>query len=65
MAVKIAKALEVFLDDDTTARDFKSDKAMPDRVQEVTQPTEKDKNHIFVRFDVLIRDFKNKPAYVK
>lgn len=65
MAVKIAQALEVSLDYLTGATDLELDKAMLDRVQEVTRMSEKDKDYIFVTLDALIRDFKNKVAYAK
>lgn len=65
MAVKIAKALEISLDYLTGTTDLEMDKAMLDRVQEVTKLPEKDKDYIFVTLDALIRDFKNKVAYAK
>lgn len=63
MAVKIAQALEIFLDYLTGTSDIELDKATLDRVQEITRLNEKDKDYIFVTLDALIRDFKNKQAY--
>lgn len=65
MAVKIAQALEVSLDYLTGNLEIELDKVTLDRVQEVTRLSEKDKEHIFVTLDALIRDFKNKQAYAK
>ena len=65
MAVKIAQALEVSLDYPAGNSDIELDKNTLDRVQEVTRLNNKDKDHIFVTLDALIRDFKNKHAYAK
>lgn len=63
MAVKIAQAFEISLDYLTGNSDIELDKATLDRVQEVTKLPERDKDHIFVTLDALIRDFKNKRSY--
>ena len=63
MAVKIAKGLELSLDYLTGNSDIELDKAMLQRIQEVTKLSEKDKDHIIVTLDALIRDFKNRQAY--
>ena len=63
MAVKIAKGLEISLDYLTGNSDIELDGAMLQRVQEVTKLSEKDKDHIMITLDALIRDFKNKQAY--
>lgn len=63
MAVKIAKALAVSLDYLTGNSDIELDSATLERVQEVTKLSDKDKEHILVTLDALIRDFKNKHAY--
>jgi hypothetical protein len=58
MAIKIAQALEVSLDYLAGNTDVELDKNMLDRIQEVTRMNDKDKEHIFVTLDALIRDFK-------
>jgi len=63
MAVKIAQALEVSLDYLAGNSDIELDKNTLDRVQEVTKLTDKDRDHIYITLDALIRDFKNKKAY--
>jgi transcriptional regulator with XRE-family HTH domain len=63
MAIKIAQALEVSLDFLRGTSEVDLDKAVLDRVQEVTKLNEKEKDYIFVTPDALIRDFKNKHAY--
>jgi transcriptional regulator with XRE-family HTH domain len=65
MALKVSQTLEVSLDYLTGNSDIELDKETLDRVQEVTKLPEKDKDHIFVTLDALIRDFKNKVAYAK
>jgi len=35
----------------------------PSGVQEVTKLADKDRDHIYITLDALIRDFKNKKAY--
>ena len=60
---KIAQALEVSLDYLAGNSDIELDKNTLDRVQEVTKLTDKDKDHIYITLDALIRDFKNKKAY--
>ncbi|AMA50413.1 MULTISPECIES: helix-turn-helix domain-containing protein [Flavobacterium] len=65
MAVKISQALEVSLDFLTGNSDIELDKATLDRVQEITKLSDKDKDYIFVTLDALIRDFKNKQAYMR
>lgn len=63
MATKLARALEVSLDYLVGTTDIELDKAILNRVQEVTQFNEEEKKHIFVTLDAMIRDFKNKHAY--
>jgi transcriptional regulator with XRE-family HTH domain len=63
MAVKIAQALDVSLDYLTGNSDIELDKNTLDRVQEVTKLNDKEKDHIYITLDALIRDFKNKKAY--
>ncbi len=63
MAVKIAKALEVSLDYLTGSSNIELDKSTLERVEEITKLSDKEKEHIFVTLDALIRDFKNKHAY--
>ena len=63
MATKIADVLEVSMDFLVGKTDLELDKATLNRIQEVSKLTEKDKEHIFVTLDAMIRDFKNKQAY--
>jgi len=65
MVTKLAQALEVSLDNLAGNTDVELDKAAIDRIQEVTQFNEEERNHIFVTLDAMIRDFKNKHAYVR
>ena len=60
---KIAQALEVSLDYLAGNSDIELDKNTLDRVQEVTKLADKDRDHIYITLDALIRDFKNKKAY--
>lgn len=63
MATKLAQALEVSLDFLAGNTDIELDKAALNRIQEVTQFNEEEKNHIYITLDAMIRDFKNKHAY--
>lgn len=63
MAVKIAQALEVSLDYLTGNSDIELDKDMMVRMQEISKLDDKDKHHLFITLDALIRDFKNKKEY--
>ncbi|TSJ79801.1 MAG: helix-turn-helix domain-containing protein (plasmid) [Candidatus Cardinium sp.] len=63
MAVKIAQALEVSLDYLTGISDIELDKDMMVRMQEISKLDDKDKHHLFMTLDALIRDFKNKKEY--
>ena len=63
MATKLAQALEVSLDYLAGNTDIELDKAALNRVQEVTQFNEEERNHIYVTLDAMIRDFKNQHAY--
>uniref|UniRef100_UPI00404A6CE1 helix-turn-helix domain-containing protein n=1 Tax=Fulvivirga sp. TaxID=1931237 RepID=UPI00404A6CE1 len=63
MATRIAEVLEISLDYLVGKTDIELDKATINRIQEVTKLSDKDKEHIFVTLDAMIRDFKNKQAY--
>lgn len=63
MATKIADVLGVSLDYLVGKTDLELDNAMLSRIQEVTKLSEKDKEHIFITLDAMIRDFKNKQAF--
>ncbi len=63
MATRIAEVLEVSLDYLVGNTDLELDKATINRIQEVTKLSDKDKEHIFITLDAMIRDFKNKQAY--
>lgn len=63
MAAKISKALEISLDFLTGNSDIELDKAAINRIQEITKLPEKEKSHIFVTLDALIRDFKTKLTF--
>ena len=63
MATKIAEVLEVSLDYLVGKTDLELDQAALNRLQEVTRLSDKDKEHIFVTLDAMIRDFKNKQAF--
>ena len=43
--------------------DLELDNATLERIQEVAKLSDKDKEHIFITLDAMIRDFKNKKAY--
>jgi hypothetical protein len=55
----------VSLDYLTGNSDIELDKNTLDRVQEVTRLNDKEKDHIYITLDALIRDFKNKRTYAK
>jgi transcriptional regulator with XRE-family HTH domain len=63
MATKIAEILGVSLDYLVGKTDLELDKAMLDRIQEVTKFSDKEKEHILVTLDAMIRDFKNQHAF--
>ena len=63
MAVKIASALQISLDYLTGTTEMELDNEMLKRIQEASKLSQKDREHIFVTIDALIRDFKNKQAY--
>ncbi len=63
MATKISEALEVSLDYLVGKTDFELDDAMIARIQEVSKLSPKDREHILVTLDALIRDFKNKQSF--
>ena len=63
MATKIADVLEVSMDFLVGKTDLELDKATINRIQEVSKLSDKDKEHIFITLDAMIRDFKNKQAY--
>lgn len=43
--------------------DLELDNTMISRIREVTKLSDKDKEHILITLDALIRDFKNKQAF--
>lgn len=63
MATKISEALGISLDYLVGKTDLELDNTMISRIQEVTKLSDKDKEHIFITLDALIRDFKNKQAF--
>jgi transcriptional regulator with XRE-family HTH domain len=63
MATKIADALGVSMDFLVGKTDLELDNATISRIEEVSKLSDKDKEHIFVTLDAMIRDFKNKQAY--
>jgi len=63
IATKIADALGVSLDYLVGKTDLELDSATLSRIQEVSKLSDKDREHIFVTLDAMIRDFKNKKAY--
>ena len=63
MATRIAEVLGVSLDYLVGNTDLELDKATINRIQEVSKLSDRDKEHIFVTLDAMIRDFKNKQAY--
>jgi len=64
MATKIAQALQISLDYLVGNTDIELDKATLNRIQEIDKLSVENKNHIYVTIDALIRDFKNKQAYL-
>jgi len=63
MASKIAHALKISLDYLTGVIDTQLDNDMLNRIQEASKFSEKEKQHILITLDALIRDFKAKQAY--
>ena len=63
MATKISEVLEVPLDYLVAKIKLELDLAAINRLQEVTRLSNKDKEHIFITLDAMIRDFKNKQAF--
>lgn len=64
MATKLARALEVSLDYLVGSTDTEIDKATLERIKVLNRLAEKDKEHIYITLDALIRDFTNKQAYL-
>ena len=65
MAKKLTNGLGVSLDYLVGITDLELDGATLDRIQEVSQFSEKEKDYIFVVLDALIRDFKAQKAYAQ
>lgn len=63
MATKISEALGISLDYLVGKTDLELDDAMIARIQEVSKLSEKEKEHIFVTLDAMIRDFKNRQSF--
>lgn len=64
VATKIAKVLGVSLDYLTGNTDnYLKDKSMLDRINNILSLNEKDKEHILMTIDALIRDAKTRKAY--
>jgi hypothetical protein len=63
MATKISEALGISLDYLVGKTDLELDNTMISRIREVTKLSDKDKEHILITLDALIRDFKNKQAF--
>jgi hypothetical protein len=54
---------EISLDYLVGKTDLELDNTMISRIREVTKLSDKDKEHILITLDALIRDFKNKQAF--
>jgi transcriptional regulator with XRE-family HTH domain len=63
MATKISEALGVSLDYLVGKTDMELDNEMIARIQEVSKLSDKEKEHIFITLDAMIRDFKNKKPF--
>ena len=63
VAGKIADALEVSLDYLTGTADMEMDKVMLDRVLNIQQLEQADKDHILFTLDAMLRDAKARQAY--
>ena len=63
MATKIANALKVSLDYLVGSTDLVLDTELLKRIEQVSKLTPKEKEHIYITTDALIRDFNAKKAY--
>jgi transcriptional regulator with XRE-family HTH domain len=63
VAAKLANALDVSLDYLVGNTELVFDKAMLNRIQEVSKMDDDDKKQVFLVIDALIRDCKAKKAY--
>jgi transcriptional regulator with XRE-family HTH domain len=63
MATKIANALKVSLDYLVGSTDLVLDTELLKRIEQVSKLDTKEKEHIYITIDALIRDFNAKKAY--
>lgn len=65
IATQIADALEVSLDYLVGSTDLLLDKSIIKRIQEIQKLEKKEKEHLFLTIDALLRDAKTRKAYEK
>ena len=63
MATKIANALKISLDYLVGSTDIELDTELLKRIEHVSKLSQKEKEHIYITIDALIRDFNAKKAY--
>ncbi len=63
IATQIADALEVSLDYLVGSTDLLLDKSIIKRIQEIQKLEKKEKEHLFLTIDALLRDAKTRKAY--